>query len=549
MKISKACRSLFLGALLCVPIWASAQTVDSFTVINADTGADIATFTSSGTVSASSAKHFRVRANASSAKSVVFTDAISIRTESAAPYTYSGTSSGVYKKNKWIPAVGTYVIQATPFSGTRGTGTAGAVAALTLTITGATTPTTIAAPAPTVIAHAYLKNSGPDKNPLKGWGNGASKNYPEATVGFTYISWEGFEPTNGVYDFAYVEDRLSKPGTLNRHVVIRLFCDWKITDAESNCPKWLYTEMGVNRIQGDNNTHLTDYNNPNFVKKAVQAIQALATKYNDDPRFYSVELGILGSYGEWHTSGFRQGGVGYQTSDATKNTIINAYKTNFNKVKIQGRQPYAEPLTSTGGIGFHNDYFVPNNKHHDQFDNALIAGGQWLNGPIGGQSRPNSSIEQTDAERYALYATPEGARMIAAGHYSWLTIGAYKVEPGDPYYDAYMKLHRMMGYNFQIESANFPDSLTSNATMPVALTAKNIGVAPLYFDWQVQFALLDNKDQPVILSSPSFRLTTVKPGDTFTLSSNLLPRNASPGNYRLAVRIIQPGADAVKPAP
>jgi hypothetical protein len=110
-------------------------------------------------------------------------------------------------------------------------------------------------------------------------------------------------------------------------------------------------------------------------------------------------------------------------------------------------------------------------------------------------------------------------------------------------------LHRMMGYNFQIESANFPDSLSSNATMPVALTAKNIGVAPLYFDWQVQFALLDSKDQPVILSSPSFRLTTVKPGDTFTLSTNLLPRNASPGNYRLAVRIIQPDADAAKPAP
>jgi len=43
-----------------------------------------------------------------------------------------------------------------------------------------------------------------------------------------------------------------------------------------------------------------------------------------------------------------------------------------------------------------------------------------------------------------------------------------------------------------------------------------------------------------------YRLGTVKPGDAFTLSSQLNPSGLAPGSYRLAVRLFQPGADQPK---
>jgi Divergent InlB B-repeat domain len=119
-------------------MWVSAQTVNSFTVVNADTGADMATFTSSGTVSVGSAPNINVRANASDVKSVIFSDATTTRTENGAPYSYKGDSSGSYFK--WAPASGIYVINAKPFSGPRGSGTAGPVATLILTITNTPAP-------------------------------------------------------------------------------------------------------------------------------------------------------------------------------------------------------------------------------------------------------------------------------------------------------------------------------------------------------------------------------------------------------------------------
>jgi hypothetical protein len=399
-----------------------------------------------------------------------------------------------------------------------------------------------------LIAHTYPKNSGPSKNPHKGWNSGWWNQFEEASVGFQYIAWKDFEPINNQFDFAKIEEIINRPGSAGTHFVLRLYCDWAPSDANSDCPAWLYSQVGVKRLKGDGGTSITDYNDPNYLSEAVQAIQALANHYDGDPRVHAFQLGVLGYWGEWHTSGFKMNGVSYTISDTAKNTILNTYKTSFTKAKIQGRYPWLEPLTSTGGIGFHNDYFVPNNGHSDSFDTTLSAGGQWLNGPVGGEAPPRDNAV-IPAETQALLATSKGDSMIATGHYSTMAPGAYRATAGSTYYDGYMKLHRMMGYNYQIESVNFADTLSRSATMSIQLMAKNIGVAPIYYDWQVQFALLNSQDDPVMLAPISFRLATVKPGESFTLATNLFPANVSPGNYRLAVRMIQPGADVAKTGP
>jgi len=410
---------------------------------------------------------------------------------------------------------------------------------------GSSTAPTATVPTNTVVAHTYPKNSGPAVNPHKGWNSGWWNNFPESTVGFQYVSWGDFEPRQGEFDFAKVEAILGRPGSVGRHFILRLYGDWAPSDVNSNCPDWLFSQLGVKRLRGDNGSYITDYNDPNYVSEAVKAIQALAQRYNDDPRVHAFELGLLGYWGEWHTSGFSSGGVGYAISDTAKNAVISAYKTYFTKVQIQGRYPWREPLKSAGGMGFHNDYFVPNNGHSDEFDTALNTGGQWLNGPIGGEAPPRDA-SVVAAERQALFATAKGDSMITTGRYSTMQPGAYRVTQGDAYYDAYLQLHRKMGYNFQIESANFPDSASTTAAMPVQLLAKNTGVAPFYWDWTSQFALLNSQDEPVSQAVAEYRLSTVKPGDAFTLSSQLNPSGLAPGSYRLAVRLFQPGADQPK---
>jgi hypothetical protein len=126
------CCSLVLIFLFVAPHWAAAQAVASFTVVNADTDKDIATFTSSGTLSIANTPHINVRANTSGVGSVVFTDGSATKTENAAPYSYKGDVNGNYAV--WSPSPGTYKITAKPYSGTRATGIAGPEATLSLTL-------------------------------------------------------------------------------------------------------------------------------------------------------------------------------------------------------------------------------------------------------------------------------------------------------------------------------------------------------------------------------------------------------------------------------
>jgi hypothetical protein len=522
-------------------------TVTSFTLINADTGADLATFTSSGAVSIVQTPRISIRANASNTVSVSFVEGAFKKIENAAPFALRGNAGKVYYP--WSPSAGTYVINATPYTGKSASGTAGAVAKLNLTVTQVGTPPN---PGFEEVSHTYPANAGPDRNPHKGWNSDRNKNQPESSVGFQYLSWKVFEPTNGKFDYNKVEELLAKDGTKGKHFVLRLYCEWHHRDNESNCPSWIYNEVGVPRLSGDNGSALTDFNDPRYLDEAVQAIQALAERYDGDPRVHAFQMGVLGCWGEWHDCSFKQNGVDYEISDVSKERILQAYKTYFKKSPIQGRYPWREPLKSAGFIGYHNDFFIPNNKHSNEFDAALAAGGQWQNGPIGGEVPPRSSSQAT-SERAALYTTSAGKAMIETGHYSTMNVGStYRALPGETYYTDYMRLHRMMGYNFRIDQALFAENVsTATSGVTVQLDGRNVGVAPLYHPWDVEFALLNSQGQVVSRAAPDTQidLSAVNPGDAFSMTAFVSMSGVPVGSYQLAVRLIQPDAGVAKTSP
>jgi hypothetical protein len=243
--------------------------------------------------------------------------------------------------------------------------------------------------------------------------------------------------------------------------------------------------------------------------------------------------------------------VSYTITDASKNRILEAYKTHFTKAPVQGRYPWREPLTSAGFIGFHNDYFIPNNSHSNEFDAALAAGGQWQNGPVGGEVPPRSSSEAT-TEKAALFKTATGQTMIETARYSTMQPGAYRVTAGDAYFADYMRLHRLMGYNFRIDQAVFANAVSATDTgLAVQVDVRNVGVAPLYRPWNAEFALLDEQGRVVSLATAdaSFNMAKVGPGSAISLSTKLSRSRLAAGSYQLALRLIQPGAESAKVAP
>lgn len=134
------------------PTSPSGIAVTSFTLINADTNADLGTISNNATINLANlpTQNLNVRANTSgSVGSVQFSlDGNSnFRTESSAPYALAGDVAGNY--NAWTPSLGAHVLGGIPFSGPGATGTQGTGLTVNFSVTSQAEPTPTPTATPT----------------------------------------------------------------------------------------------------------------------------------------------------------------------------------------------------------------------------------------------------------------------------------------------------------------------------------------------------------------------------------------------------------------
>lgn len=116
----------------------SAPSVTGFTLVNADTDADLGPLANGATVNLATlpTRNLNVRANTtpSPTGSVLFglDGTPALRIESTAPFALMGDSGGDYAP--WTPGLGSHALSATPYSGGGATGTAGATFAVTFSV-------------------------------------------------------------------------------------------------------------------------------------------------------------------------------------------------------------------------------------------------------------------------------------------------------------------------------------------------------------------------------------------------------------------------------
>ncbi len=106
MKVTKLFLAMLGASLGSLSLWASAQTVTAFVVVNADNNTDLVRLSpGSGSVTRPT-KNINVRAEATGVTKVVFTDSSTTsRTEVAAPYAYKGDSEHEHEYRCPWPAI------------------------------------------------------------------------------------------------------------------------------------------------------------------------------------------------------------------------------------------------------------------------------------------------------------------------------------------------------------------------------------------------------------------------------------------------------------
>ena len=412
-----------------------------------------------------------------------------------------------------------------------------------------------AASAPAQDFTALTYAPAPADNPLKGFvpydsiGEKQRANFPYSLEWF-YLSLADLMPAAKTFDWAPLEKHLGAIAARGHQAVFRVYLDYP--GKTPGTPRFLLDGGVVARPydgRKNNGKSLSpDYEDPRLRAALADFIAAFGAKYDGDPRIGFITVGLLGYWGEWHTSDHKE----WFASKTVQRDVMDNYAKAFHRSRLLLRYPAGpnDPYYADNreiAMGYHDDSFafatMPNGETKSWFflDRMSRAGAmeKWRTQPIGGEVRP----EVWDTLWNEPTGAPKGQEYlpcVEATHATWLmNSGVFKETlTGDPRERALAGARRL-GYELHVAEA--ATEATADSGLIVKVRVRNTGVAPFYYPWPVELGLLNEAGKFVGTVPTDWDFSTLMPGEKplqFDLIASV--ENFPPGRYRVLLRIANP---------
>lgn len=412
-------------------------------------------------------------------------------------------------------------------------------------------------------------------NPYHGWMAWASDPTdspiaePFQTV-FLDVKWAEFEPEKGIYNFAALEEKYSLAQWKERgvRVILRFVIDDVIDNGgedRMDIPQWLYDELVAENAneKGAGTFYYEEedlggggfspnYESPLLIEYHAKAIAALAERFDDPAITAYVQVGSLGHWAEMHCW---PDGTGEFPPPELVGVYMEAYTDAFHRVKLASRKPY--PYASSHNWGLYNDMFGDVGATDTWVDYYLtgctdMPGANaeevtasampdfWLYGYSGGEFAEGNVRKWISDD-----AITETLRLIRAAHSSLigpcaptdlLTTDADSAE----YRVNVEAMHRLIGWRYALESITQVETAKAGDTLTLDMVWNNRGVSPFYYDWPMEFSLLDGEGNVAWSAQAALDIQTLLPGRKAVQETLELAGDLPAGVYQLCVAVIDP---------
>lgn len=376
-------------------------------------------------------------------------------------------------------------------------------------------------------------------NPLKGWA-AYSEEWSQyalpARMAYFYVSWRELEPERGRYRFAeWEQSRWESTNARGKHIVMRLYLDYP--NLPTGVPQWVIDSgvpMRPYDIPDIGRGLAPDYDAPRLLNPLLEFITAFGERYGRHPRVAFVALGTLGFWGEWHTWPRTE----LFASEATQRAVVQAYRRAFTGKILLARYPY--PATNEPWLGYHDDMFPDDTDYYEgqgyewYFLPQLRKAGRennWKTATIGAEMVPNQG------KKFLSTEWTKTRTMLERMHLTW--VGPYcpilETNLSEAEVQNARWMVRRMGYQYRLTEVAWR---LQRRTLSLQVRGVNEGVAPFYYPWQVQVALLGKDGSVAQVEALDVDIRQWLPGNfRFTAT---VPLRVGAGTYRLALGIVDP---------
>ena len=344
--------------------------------------------------------------------------------------------------------------------------------------------------------------------------------YPDTTVAYIRALWKEFEPKQGEYNYAFIEEILNKAKAKGQTVMFRLMPH--STCARDDVPDWL-KEMMDCPVRPAGMRIKDSPTDPRYLKLFGLAIEKLGERFDKDKTLDCVDVSLGGAWGE--------GSQDFEQEDMR--ALMDIYVKVFPNTKLMGQFGNVDMLKYISEkrlIGWRADG-LGSPKHMNEIypkHFPLLPKDIWKTSPISFESywwisewyRQNWDIDTI------IDKTLEW-------HISTFNTKSFPIQ-----YRLQDKIERWlekMGYRFVICQIEHPEYLIIGKTAQIALKIENKGVAPIYNRLPLKLRF-KGKNKTVVFETP-VDITTWLPGEHMELIEVLVPVDMIKGEYEIAVAI------------
>ena len=410
----------------------------------------------------------------------------------------------------------------------------------------------------------------PNKGVCLFGGNFEPRDYSMVYCGAYFHNLYRLEPDGeggyrGVLQNEYIENMLNRISSSGRTVVLRpVACEGgaKLDPILIS----LLEERGHFYHNGRNSYPCWD--DELLVSYFVDFIAQLGKSYDGDPRIACVQLGLYGEFGEWNFCGVaREHFALVAMSHENQAKLVKAYCEAFHKTKLQARNPMMGD-TDKFPVGFHDDNFVFNSAeyHTPEWDRMMdvctVKDGakegdwyelhqfedffreknlydRWKSEMMGAEISGVMAFKDKGEYIYGNMFEGESlkALIFATTHFHMtFSLGFQRggggvPEKGTEQYKNFRYAASIFGYDFSLVDASLNENILS-------CSVKNFGIAPIYYDWDVELSLEDVNGKTVYTKKQNTALSTLLPMRRMTFDFDIdgLPE----GEYKAKFRIVNP---------
>jgi hypothetical protein len=360
-----------------------------------------------------------------------------------------------------------------------------------------------------------------------------NKDHPPTSIAYFRVYWKFVEPEQGRYDWPMLDKALATARERGQTLMLRIAPYG--TDKDNDVPAWYRAMLGAESGLAEKKWR-TNPEDPRYARHFGAMIRALGARYDGHPDLESVDLSIVGAWGE---------GAGSELlSQTTREALVDAYLEAFRRTPLLMLLTDAKTNgygISKRNVGWRVDClgdmggFSPTWSHMlDYYPQAILNFGMadaWKKAPV--------SLEVCWVMQHWKNKGWDVDYIIDQSlkwHISSFNGKSSAVpEEWKPNVERWLK---KMGYRFVLRKFTYPSPVRPGGRLAFTSWWENKGVAPCYKEFPLALRVRNSRNSAVLETKADIR--TWLPGDAVYDDAVFLPPDLPPGEYDLALAMVDP---------